>query len=71
MERDPFEASVRATLSLVYRLIKFSRHRFAKNSPFSFHEGGGGVGGGGGGGGEEGARREGRETRVSAIKAEH
>lgn len=42
MERDPFEASVRATLSLVYRLIKFSRHRFAKNSPFSFHEGGGG-----------------------------
>lgn len=44
MERDPFEASVRATLSLVYRLIKFSRHRFAKNSPFSFHEGGGGVG---------------------------
>lgn len=70
VERDPFEASTRVRacniIARVSELIKFSRHRFAKNSPFSVPRRG--AKGGSNVGGEE---EEGKGNACVRDKSDH
>lgn len=70
VERDPFEASTRVRacniIARVSEFIKFSRHRFAKNSPFSVPRRG--AKGGSNVGGEE---EEGKGNACVRDKSDH